>query len=173
MHRAQNPPRTESLLRRKILSGNCTYIGVPSFSNNPSNLRREIAERSKTKKTKRCNRGREFAIACALQLKRRSDSRLCTFFSPKKKFDNNSKKIRKKFEKNSKVLQTRAEALARRSAVLALKVHCDSIGGLRKFEDVFEIGIALLCIASESLLRSEIMSGNCIVTDIGVFFVFE
>ena len=83
------------------------------------------------------------------------------------------KKIRKKFEKNGKVLQTRAEALACRSAVLALKVHCDSIGGLRKFEDMFEIGIALLCIASESLLRSEIVSRNCIVTDIGVFFVFE
>ena len=83
------------------------------------------------------------------------------------------KKNSKKIEKNSKVLQTRAVSLARRSAVLALKVHCDSIGGLRKFEDVFEIGIALLCIASESLLRREIMSGNCIVADIGVFFVVE
>ena len=63
------------------------------------------------------------------------------------------KKIGKKFEKNSKVLQTRAASLARRSAVLALKVHCDFIGGLRKFEDVFEIGIALLCIVPKISLQ--------------------
>ena len=42
---------------------------------------------------------------------------------------------------------SRAAALTRRSAVLDLKVHCDSLSGLRKFGDVFEIGISLLCIA--------------------------
>ena len=60
---------------------------------------------------------------------------------------------KKKFEKKSKVLQTRAAALVRRSAVLALKVHCDSIGGLRKFEDVFEIGISLLRIVPKISLQ--------------------
>ena len=72
----------------------------------------------------------------------RPDSRLCTFFSPKKKF-----------EKNSKVLQTRAASLACSSAVLALKVHCDFLGCLRKFEDVFEIGIPLSCIVPKISLQ--------------------